>query len=80
MEIDKNGHVKLPSNVQLTMFLKDGLLLVPVQNEVENLALETVGTHRSIYFDKTPINEELYLLYDKVYKTWVLFTERKYTG
>lgn len=64
-------------NIELTMRLKDGKLVVPYQNEVENLALEVIGTAEDIYFDKVPINDDLYLKFDPNIDDWVLHTNCK---
>lgn len=66
--------------IELTMFLEDGKLIVIDKHEVENLALETVGIAEDIYSEKTQINKELYLKYDSGLEAWVLHTNHKHTG
>jgi len=60
------------NDVKYTVYRKDGIETVPCQNEVENIAVSTMGTHESIYFDRVPLNEKLYLKYDHKINTWVL--------
>ena len=59
-------------NIELTTRIIDGKITFPHQNEVENLALETIGTSEDIYFEKIPITKDLYVEYSQAKKTWVL--------
>ena len=59
-------------NIYLTARVIDGNITFPYQNEVENLALETVGTSENIYFGYIPITKDLYVRYSQTKKTWVL--------
>ena len=59
-------------NIELTARVIDGNITFPYQNEVENLALETVGTSENIYFEYIPITKNLYVKYSQTERTWVL--------
>lgn len=58
--------------MQLTGKIVDGVLIFPLQNEIENLAIEKLGTCDDIYFGNTPINDTLYLLFENKYNGWIL--------
>ena len=62
------------NNAKYTVHRRDGIETVPCQNEVENIAILTMGTHESIYFDRVPVNKKLYLKYDHKINTWILHT------
>lgn len=55
--------VKLTIPVNL-LFI-DGKLYLPIQSDVENIALETLDDDRRIYFDPIPLIDNLYLKYDR---------------
>lgn len=57
---------------ELTMRFKDGKLIAPLQNEIENFALETIGTAEGIYFDRLAIDDKRYFKFDPDIKAWVL--------
>ena len=57
---------------EITLRLINGKLQAPYQNEVENLALETVGTTESIYFEEVPINDSFCLKFDHNINAWIL--------
>lgn len=49
----------------VNLVVKEGRLFLPFQNEVENVALETVGSHHGIYRNAIPLTDNLYLKYDR---------------
>lgn len=59
-------------NIELTARVIDRNITFPYQNEVENLALETIGTSENIYFGYIPITKNLYVKHSQTEKTWVL--------
>lgn len=63
--------------VEITLKLVNGKLQAPYQNEVENLALETIGTTEDIYFEEIPINDNFYLKFDHNINAWMLRGRRK---
>lgn len=60
--------------MRVTLEIKDGRLYLPYQDEVEALALETMGTHHKIYFEPIPIRLgdkcKLYIMYAKDLGGW----------
>lgn len=60
-------------DAEFTVYLKDGVLMIPIQSEVENIALTTVGNHHGIYFDEIPLNDNLYLKFDREINTWIIY-------
>lgn len=61
--------------MEITLEAKDGRLYLPVQGEVEDIALETLDDHYQIYFEPVPLvvgNKEHgpYLMYDKDRGGW----------
>jgi hypothetical protein len=61
------------NDLKITIYLlEDGRLVTPYQNEIENLALETMNTHERIYFDKIIVNEELFFKFNREINAWVL--------
>lgn len=58
--------------VEITLRLVNGKLQAPYQNEVENIAIETMGTHEDIYFARVPINDKFYLKWDDNTYAWML--------
>jgi len=54
------------------MRLEDEKFVASLQNEIENLALETAGTAEHIYFDKVIVNDEFYFEFDPDINAWVL--------
>lgn len=59
-------------SIELTAHVIDGDITFPYQNEIENLALETIGTSENIYFGYIPITKDLYVKYSQTKKAWVL--------
>lgn len=58
--------------IPISLLLKDGILITFSQNQVENIALEVLGTHYRIFFDKIPITDKFYLIWEKLHQGWVL--------
>lgn len=59
-------HLKEPEvGMLVNLLLKNGKLYLPVQSDVENIALETLDDARKIYFDPIPLTDKLYLKYDR---------------
>jgi len=63
--------------VEVTLRLVNGKLQAPYQNEIENIALETVGTTEDIYFKEIPINDNFYLKFDNGVNAWMLRKRKK---
>ncbi len=59
-------------DIELTIRVEKGKVTFPYQNEVENLALETIGTQDNIYFEPTPLTDEFYVEREEGYDGWVL--------
>jgi hypothetical protein len=59
-------------SIELTTRIADGNITFPYQNEIENLALETIGTSENIYFRYIPITKDLYVRYSQTKRTWIL--------
>lgn len=55
---------------------EDGTLLVPLQNEVENIAIEAEGTHGNIYRKPTQLGKHT-LTYSAEYGGWILTHAKK---
>lgn len=51
--------------MKITAEFHEGKLYLLYQNEVENIALETIGDHHGIYFDSIPIGNGLYLKFNR---------------
>lgn len=60
------------TNIELTTRIVDGNITFPYQNEIENLALETIGSSEDIYFRYIPVTKNLYVRYSQTKKTWIL--------
>lgn len=60
------------TDIKLTTYIVDGKITFPYQNEVENLALETIGSSENIFFEKIPITKDLYIEYSDTEKSWIL--------
>lgn len=50
--------------------VKDGKFYMPVQSEVEYIAIETLGSRGNIYFDSIPLTDSLYLKWDGKLRGW----------
>lgn len=58
--------------ITVNLEVKDGKLYLPIQSDVENVALKVVddsdqdyiGDYSQIYFDTIPLTDRLYLEYD----------------
>jgi len=59
-------------HIELTARIVNGNVVFPYQNEVENLALETIGTHESIYSEPVPMTDDFCLVWNDPEKGWVL--------
>lgn len=55
----------IESRIPVDLLFIDGKLYLPVQSDVENIALETMDDARRIYFDPIPLIDNLYLKYDR---------------
>ena len=68
-------------NTRITFDVKDGKLVCPFQDEVEQVALdiedrdkamENDELHRNIYFNIIPLSDRYSVLWDEKYGGWVL--------
>ena len=58
--------------MRLTLSVKKTKLVCYSQNEVENIALVTLGTSRNIYFDHIPITLDHELIWSDKEDGWIL--------
>lgn len=58
--------------MKLTFELSNGKLVCPYQDEIENLALETLDDCSDIYFTPTPVNDKFDVIWMDKYGGWVL--------
>jgi len=63
--------------VEVTLRLVNGKLQAPYQNEIENIALETMGTTEDIYFEEIPIDDNFCLKFDNDVNAWMLRKREK---
>lgn len=68
-------------NFRNTFEIKDGKLIAPFQDEIEQVALElevydialgNAELHRNIYFDVIPLTNRYNLIWDDKYMGWLL--------
>lgn len=68
-------------NIRITFEIKDGKLVAPFQDEIEqvaleleeqDIALENEELHRNIYFDVIPLTNGYNLIWDKELDGWLL--------
>ena len=64
----------MDDGIRLTAFVRNNKVLFPYQNEIENLALDSVGSHENIYFDETPVTDRFSVKYDRAENAWELKT------
>ena len=64
-------------NIELTARVVGGNITFPYQNEIENLALETIGSSEDIYFEKIPITKNLYVEFCQIENFWILKSYQK---
>jgi len=50
----------------------DDKLVCPYQGEVENIALDKLGTHHNIFFEPTPLTDKFDVIWDQDSGGWVL--------
>jgi hypothetical protein len=50
-------------------------LIIPVQSDVENIAIETTGLHHNIYFDFIPLCKNIFLKWTEKLKGWKVITK-----
>ena len=60
--------------MEITIVCRNGKLIAPYQNEIEDLAIEQFGTHENIYFDTIYLDDakKWGLSWEDEYKGWVL--------
>ena len=58
--------------IRLTAFVRNNKVLFPYQNEVENLALYGIDSHKNIYFDEIFLTDRYSVEYDRDQKAWEL--------
>jgi hypothetical protein len=63
---------KSPVEAQITFLIYRAMVVATIQSEVEQLALNTLGTHHGIFFDPIPLSNSHYLQWDKVAGGWLL--------
>ena len=54
----------------LSIVFRNGKILFPYQDEIENLSLKNVGSCDNIYFDKIPFGKNHYLLFNRKENAW----------
>jgi len=68
-------------NPRITFEIKDGKLVAPIQDEIEDVALaledvdvalEIAELHRNIYFSVIPLTDRYNLIWDKDLDGWLL--------
>lgn len=59
-----------PVDITLRLDINDNKLYAPYQSEAENIALATLGDHRTIYLKPIPLTNALYLKWDKESMVW----------
>ena len=64
----------MDDGIRLTAFVRANKVYFPYQNEIENLSLDSVGSHKNIYFDETPLTDHYSVKYNKEEKSWELIT------
>ena len=56
--------------VKVEIGIKDGKLFLPVQSDVEHLAIHILGSHKNIFFDPIPLTDFLYLKWNEDLRGW----------
>jgi len=57
---------------KLTYEIKDGVIVFPIQNEIENLFIELGSDNRAIYFSELELGNNIILKYSNKNKSWCL--------
>lgn len=56
--------------VNIRIGVRDGKLYLPVQSEVEYIAIATLGSEKDIYFDPIPLTDFLSLKWNEELRGW----------
>lgn len=56
--------------VKISLAVRNGKLCLPVQHEVEDIAIMVLGDHQLIFFERIPLTDSVYLLYNAEISGW----------
>lgn len=56
--------------IKVEIGVHEGKLYLPVQSDVEHIAIATLGSHKNIFFDPIPLTDFLCLIWNKELKGW----------
>lgn len=71
----KNIEVGVTS--RLTFRISDDKVVFPIQSEIEDIAIENMGTAEYIYFDDIKLTDEFYVQFDKGEMGWILKSRKE---
>ena len=70
--VETDEETESMDEIRLTAFVKNNRIFLRYQNEVENLALDSLGTHENIYFDETPVTDRFSVKFNREENVWEL--------